>query len=260
MTEAMQAYSGVTQTSFMDRDAAKNDQIPKFKGVKGRIDRIAIVDPNFILVGRAHSNFSDDKDKKGLGYVLCRSEYERQGDVEVTKRAALCCQMLPDATKRCATMVIHYATDVKGKPVGTPETVEYTLKAWNFTAEKFQNLADINEEFAQRDADGKVTVPGLALVDLLITCEDEAWQRIKIVPTPQCVRNMAPFVAKHAESIASVVKAFKPRLVRTIGRDVSDQDLIEKLGGSGSGSVSAPAIKPQAAPEDIQALFGTDPF
>lgn len=233
---ALTTISGVQRTSFGDANAAKTDNIPTYKGKKGITERIAVISAANLIVGRSH--FSD---VQGVGYVLCRSTFKRSGDVEVPESIAQCCQMLPEARKRCTTFIIKYATDKNGKPT---QPLEFNMMAWVFGPEKFEKLHAIHTEH------------GLENVDLLVTCEDEQFQKLTFVPTSRerCYRALPAFKQRYDQTIADWVRAMQGKLERNIGREVSDADLIKKL-GTGAGAASASSVAPMTAAPEIAALF-----
>lgn len=246
---ALQTFSGIAQTSFGDRDAARTDQIPTYKATEKRKDRIAIIDASKLSVARTHAHFSDKKGE-GLGYVICKSKYALKGGVEVPVEVAKCCEYLPDARKRCGTWIIRYACDPNtGRPL---KPLDYTLMAWIFTGRTFENLFTINEEYTK---DG---VNGLELVDLVIDCEDTEYQKIKIIPSPNRIAAMEQFKKDHAQEVEDWVKAMAPRMAKALGREVTDQQILAVAGG-GASSSGGPApdvnVKPQSAPSDMDDLF-----
>ncbi len=256
MTTAISTFSGVQRTSFADRDAARSDQVPTYKAKVGAIDRISLVSdrkgPPALVVARVHAHFSEDKAKKGLGYVLCKSTFKKQGDMEVPETVATCCRLMGDARKRCAALVIKYNADPKNgqptKPVG------FQALVWLFPPDKFENLFTIHEEFADKDEEGNITNSGLNKVDLLISCEDELYQKIKIVPSPTCVQNHPTFVAEYGQTLLDWEKNIGPRLDRVVAREVSDEMIVAAMTGQGAG-VAAANVAPMQAPKEIDDLF-----
>jgi hypothetical protein len=243
-TQAMTRFTGVQQTKFSDRAAAKGDQTPVYKAKKGIIDRIAILDPNIMDVGRAHGHFVEGQKGQGLGYVLCKSTYKREGDFEVPENVALCCQQLPEARKRLATFIIRYSVDPKsGMPT---KPLDFTLLAWVFSPEKFTDL----DTLAQQGYD-------LGATDLIVNCEDDNYQKIKFFPAKECVRAMPEFKSRYGAQLDSFVAAMRPKLARVIGRDVTDQEILEKAGnGRDSQAVGAGRrVEPMQVPDDVAGLF-----
>jgi hypothetical protein len=161
-TQAMTAFTGVQQTSFADRDAARGDKIPQYKGKEGVVDRIVILDPSILFVGRRHNHFIEGKQDQSLGYVLCQSTYLRQeGGIEIPDKIARCCQVLSEARKVCGTWIGKYSTDASGKPIKTIDaagkaSVQVQPMAWLFGTDKYDNLFQIHDEFAEKDEQDRV--------------------------------------------------------------------------------------------------------
>lgn len=255
-TTAVQTFSGVQRTSFADRDAAKSDQVPTYKAKVGTIDRISLVSKDRIeapalAVARVHSDFSDDPAKKGLGYILCKSTFKRQGDMEVPDTVATCCKLMGESKKRCAAMIIKYASTSNGQP---SKPVSFQPLVWLFPPDKFENLFTIHDEFAERNEAGDITVSGLNKVDLIISCEDEKFQKIKIVPSPQCVQNHPSFAESFGATLSEWEKSVSTRLDRILGREISDEILVQTF-GAGSGGVAVTTVAPMTAPKEIDDLF-----
>jgi hypothetical protein len=245
--QAMTVFSGVQRTSFADRNAATTDKMPTYKGKTGNTDRICLVSSDVLAVARVHNHFIEGHPEQSLGYVLCKSTYKRNGDMEVPDKIGVCCQYLPEATKRCVTFVIRYSADKNGKPT---KPVEYTTLAWVFGPSKFEDLRAIQEEGYD-----------LNKTDLIVTCEDDKFQKLKFIPSPTCVRDLPEFRQRFDESIKQWLDAATGKMERVLGRSMPDAEIIQKARGAaglapaGGGTGAPVGVQQQAVPSDIEGLF-----
>jgi hypothetical protein len=256
---AVQVFSGVQRTTFANRDAARSDNVPTYKAKTGVVDRISIVntipgEPPTPLVARVHTDFSDNPARKGLGYVICKSTYKRQGEMEIIDKAATCCQHMGESRKRCAALVIKYnANPQTGAPV---KPVNFQALVWLFPPDKFENLFTIHEEFAERNEKDEIVVSGLSKVDLIISCEDDKFQKIKIVPSPSRVQSAPQFKEAFGQTLADWEAATLPRLDKVIGREVSDAEILAAVGAAAAGGAShSPTVAAPRPPAEIENLF-----
>lgn len=247
-TTAIQSFSGIQRVGFGSKEAARTDQIPKFSGKEGETARIAIIDPALLLRARAHF---PAKKTEGVGYVLCKSTYREMGDLEVPDTIAYCCKALPESKIRMGTLIVKYDVNPRNGnvqaqtgPDGKPDaaTVGFTPMAWIFSPTKYEAIADLLT--AEYD---------LGQHDLIITCEDEEWQRLKITPAKTRIMNMPGFVERHGARIKAWVEFSQHKLAKEIAREYTDQELLEKLGG-GTAS-AAPSVPEMKVPADIAAIF-----
>ena len=128
-----------------DSEEVSNGRTDRYKGKKGQTDRISVIFPTRLKMGKFHYK-------------------ERQ--IECIR--GICCEKLGPAKARVGTVILQYATDSRGKP-STP--FNYTLKEWIFSGTKFADLKALNEEWPLDEHDIK------------ITCVEEGFQQLKYVAT-----------------------------------------------------------------------------
>lgn len=195
----------------LEDPSIKAFDIPAYKGSKGRTDRLGFLAPNDVFVGRIH--FIED-----TGYIFCHSQFKLQGDNEVITRMAPCCEReLP--RKRIAALVIQYGTNKEGE---LTRPLRYDLKVWRFSEGVFSHLRSANSEHP------------LAAHDVKVTCDDEQYQKYTIVPCKELVWRVPDFLAAFGKDIEEFVRGMLPRLPSAVGRKLTAQELLDKLGAAGS--------------------------
>lgn len=197
------------ETSF-DDESISQFKFDLFKGRKGQADRIAILNPLNLVWHRVHY----DENKKG--YVQCLSKYKKAGKTEIIEgEPAVCCKRMDEAKKRFGAFVAHYGTTPDAK-VTKPLT--YTLKLWRFGEAAFVNLRDVNAEFR------------LDSIDVVIRCTDEQFQKITISPCKERIVALTRFPEKDKADIAAWVKAMLPEGKKSLGKKLTEAQLLERLG------------------------------
>lgn len=200
---------GARATNF-DDESIKSSQVEGYKAKAGSTDRIAVVDPAVVVVGRAHYG------GPGVGYVLCKSEYTVDAGVEVLSRKGACCLHMPDEAKiRIVVPIIKYATKPNGELL-KPFTMEYLV--WRINEAKFAQLRGIHKEW------------GLDKHDLIITCDDEKYQTLTISVARDRVANHPEVQKQFGSEVAAFMAQMVPKLSKQIGNDVSETELLNKLG------------------------------
>lgn len=225
----------VVETDFSD-ETIKGNEVASYKGRLNMTDRIGIIMPNKVVVGRAHY-------KQGLGYILCSSEFKLQGTTQVLHRPAPCCTLLggeAESSIRVSVPVIQYHT----KPDGVLlEPFGYTLLIWRFGDDKYEQLKNINKEWPLTDH------------DLTITCTEEKYQRLTINICKQSIVRGAKFQESFGKQVNEWMEFTRPKLARTIGKKITGQELMEKLGKAQSPAVVSSAMDSPIS--DIADLLGS---
>lgn len=212
----------VSETDFNDNTVRSAD-VAIYKGRAGVTDRIGIVNPSKVMVARTHY-------QKGLGYVLCTSEFKLHGETEVLHRAAPCCQHLTgeaESSKRVSCIIAQYDTKPDGsliKPFG------WKLLVWRFSDDKYDQLKNINAEWSLNEH------------DLLINCTDEKYQRITINVCKQSILRGDAFQKEFGEQLNVQAEALRPKLIRMLGKKLTAQELTEKLGKTQTPSIVSGSI------------------
>lgn len=207
----------VQETDF-NNETIKSGDLTAYKGRKDVTDRIGIIEPNKLIVARTHF-------KQGLGYILCTSEFKLQAGSEILYKAAPCCQHLTgeaESTKRVSCLIVQYDT----KPDGTlAKPFGYKVLVWRFSDDKYEQLRNINTEWPLTDH------------DLMVACSDEKYQRITFNICKQSVLRSETFQKEFGDSLRATVEAMRPKMVRLLGKRLTAQELLEKLG-----KAQAPAV------------------
>jgi hypothetical protein len=245
VTTALSQLTGVARTSFADASAARADSLPNYKAKKDVIDRIALLDTDILLVGRYHYHKNPEGSATpGLGYVLCHSQFQRQGEFWTCVKQARCCELLGESRIRCVTPIIKYVTDRLGSVV---KPFDYSLMAWVFNPATMDVLQALAADFP------------LGGIDLKVACTDEQYQKITITPVPTRVVADPQVQQRFGQSINDWIAAVTPKLGRLIGRDVPEAEMLAKIGAGAPAVGAAPGAPssrvPMPPPEDIASLF-----
>lgn len=218
-TTALQPSGNVYKTGFGDKSVG-GDDFDRYKGRKGHTDRIAILNPGDVTVAHIHY-------QEGIGFVICNSEYQKGAASTTLLKPASCCELLPEATVRIATLILQYHTDSNGQLV---QPFGFSRKIWYLSENKFAALGRLNNEFP------------LDKHDLYITCEDDQWQKLQFQPTRESIYASEPFAkAGHRKSVEEWAAAMGPRIPKSLGRRLTAQELHERVGKA----------KPAAGPSTV---------
>ena len=152
-----------------DNEDIGGDKTEKYKGVKGRTDRIGFPLPTRVRVADTHY-----KDK----HILCKK--------------GVCCEKLGPPAKRIGCVVVQYATDRNGK---IEQPLRWTIKTWVFSGKKYEELRSINDENP------------LAKHDLKVTCVEEQYQQLKFVSCKEAAWALNPEVQKQILAVAEATVA-----------------------------------------------------
>jgi hypothetical protein len=226
---------GVSFTSF-DDDTIKTGDFEYYKGVKGRIDRIAVLNPKQIAFGRYHYGPEGSQ----LGSFVCLSEWTRKGGQDVCVKRAICCEKLGDPRKRFAVLVAHFNTNPKGDLVAP---LSFVLKAWRISDDKFVQIRSIDAE------------QPLLQHDLKVECTDEQYQKMNIFPCREAVFANEKVKAVHGEEVNGFVEASLQRIDKALGTTRTASELASKLAG-GIPAAGASATASEGGIADISDLLG----
>lgn len=191
-----------------DDDSIKSTDIAFFKGEKAHKHRIFVMSPK-PMFARVHYEG---------GYFLCKSTFEIKDGNTVCTKTAKCCKMLGQGPKLRFSVVVAVFDTKKDGTIKTknPEELDFEFQVWTFGEDKFQSLRTKHEEW------------DLTQHDLLITCNDEQYQKIEI---------------DVMKSTLTLNKQLKPRVdagwaactfkdtQKFLGRNLSEAEVIVKCGG-----------------------------
>lgn len=217
--------SNVQMTNFED-ESIKQFEFDQYKGKKGYTDRIGILLPSNIAIGRIH--FKQDGDAKG--YVLCQSEIRAQGGTEVVVKQAICCEKLKEPKKRFGVLVVQYRTDRDGNLV---QPFGYDLKVWVFGVDKYVELRSLNREFP------------LGKHDLKLACTDENFQKLTIQACRESVASAESFRKQFGQHVDEWTAAMVPKLPKALGKVLNAEELTKFVGSAAPAAnvvADAPAI------------------
>jgi hypothetical protein len=219
----------VSEASLDDQSITTND-FALYKGRKGFVDRIYLLNPKSMKAARSHY-------QEGKGYFLCHSKFEIVGGQEVCSNPAICCQKLEESKKRFAAMVLQYTVGPDGKLVNP---LSFTFKLWRISDDRFVMLRDIHNEFP------------LDKHDLVVRCTEESFQKLTIQASASCIVNLPTFPPAYKAQIETWVKSMTTKAARSLGRTLSDQELRERLGIA----VTPAAVVSEVPVVDVSALLG----
>lgn len=233
------AFGAGVETSGIDDESIGGNDFESYKAEVGRKDRLTLLTPKHIVHGRSHY-------VEGSGFLLCMSEFKKQGNTEVLVKLAPCCQRLERSKKRCSALILQYKTDKNGMPL-KPLELEY--KVWRFNEKTFALLRQVNAEFA------------LGEHDILVTCltaNDQKYQSVNITPCKERVASIPAFVEKYGAEVSQFVVSMQPQLERTIGRRLNNEEWAKVLrtsGGAQGGGTSTVAETPGDVPASLDDLL-----
>ena len=234
---ASRYHENVSVTSLTD-ESVSSSEFDVYKGRKGFVDRISVLEPGKVVAGRVHYVPTPQGAKIG-GYLICASKYATQGGKEVMTQMAPCCEKLEAARQRFVLLVLQYNTDPKGNPVAP---FSYSLRVWRFNADIFVSLRDANKQFP------------LTQHDLLVSCTDEQYQKMTLQSCRESIVAMPEFRAKYGADIDGWVATTLPRLDKAVGRRLNAAEWQEVLGMANA--TAAVAASPAETPvESIAALL-----
>lgn len=232
----VQSFSAGVETSGIDDESIGGNDYETYKAEKGRKDRITLLTPKQIVHGRSHY-------VEGSGFLLCMSEFKRQGNTEVLVKLAPCCQRLERSKKRCSALVLQYRADPKtGMPT---KPLELSYKVWRFNEKTFALLRQVNTQFPLTDH------------DIIVTCltdNDQKYQSVNITPCKERLASIPVFVDKYGKEVGDFVVSMQPQLERTVGRRLSNEEWAKILktatpGQQGSSTVADEGEAPASLDE-----------
>jgi len=223
--------AGVSSTSITD-ESIGGSEYDSYKVVKGRKDRLTFLTPDNIVVARTHY-------VEGAGFLICMSEFKKQGNTEVMVRQAECCRRLDRSRKKCAGLVLQYATN----NAGVLQNVEplFSMKVWRFSERTFAQLRDMHAQWSLKSHDFSVVLDG-----------DEKYQGVNLMPLQDSVAAHPKFLARYGQQVSEWVTSMMPQMERVVGRRIDAAKWAEILKTAPDAPSSVPA--PAAADNAVQTL------
>lgn len=194
----------------IDDQSVSTNAFEKYKGVKGKIERIAVVFPKRIK--RAQVHYQD-----GLGFF-------HSNDYTIERFGA--------PQTRFGTVIAQYRTDKFGKLEGTLTEQSISLKYFIFGAKKFDLLRTANVEFP------------LDKHDMLVTCSEEKFQQLSFQSCAQAAYTLKPEIKKYVEAAAEKMMTY---LESQLGQNLTKEQIQEKLGEAvetGGAGVTESSVNP----------------
>ena len=183
-------------TFGFDNEEIKGGLYEKYKAKKNEVNRGAIVytDPKAMFVG--HQTHFKDR------YFFCKK--------------GQCCQVLGPAKWRVGAVLIKYGTGRDGTP---KKPFSWELFPWAFSEVTYLKLKSMNAEFP------------LATHDIKISCTNEEYQHLDIVPCNECLwitrDELKVQVQEQARPIWDSLK-------KTLASDLTVEQISELLGMGGT--------------------------
>lgn len=203
-----------------ERDDIQGPKFVKYKGKEGRTDQVGLIPfPDGKFFRGAKTHFKDKafqcKSSSTKKEICCTHSYEKNRP-----------------TYRIAAVVIVYNFDDKD---GKRHLKDYALLPWIFSEGMYKILQENDKDFP------------LASHDLKLSCSDEKYQKISILPTKSSIwssnQGLKEKVLKEAAPIFEDA-------VRGIGSDLSLQEIRNLLG------VDDPGISDAAANISLDDVMG----
>lgn len=189
-----------------DRKIMSGGDLEFYKGEKNRTDVISLCwffedEEGEVQIGEGHTPqflATETHYIQGLGYIK-DNDYLRE--------------KLGPPKSKIATFVVQYVTDRRGK---LQKPLEFDVKPWRFSEDKYRRLAAIHEQF------------NLTMHDIQVTCEDDTYQKLNFTPMPKGAFWLMKDSIK--QEVLQTVRDVKDRLESKMGREMSIEDLKDHYG------------------------------
>lgn len=191
----------------------KKVEVPSFdryKGAKGRTDRLAILSSSLYRVWTHYPNSQAVK-----GYIRC---------MDPIGKKEKCCEKFGPAEQRFGMVVFQYNTNEKGE-LPDPGRCGGVVRLWIVSGPRYETLKGISKEFPLLD-DG-LDKPQH---DFLSTCTEEKFQRLAFAPCKEAQWKKQPGWYSFLKGKMNDAMA---KLPPAIGKTLTDEDK-EHLFGSNS--------------------------
>jgi len=196
--------SGTDEVTLGDKNV-ETSQFDRYKGAKGRTDRIAILSATLI---RGYRHYHPGKSRS----------FRAPDTPEI---AALVTEELGPPEQRFALTLFHYLTDNDGNLID-PTKCQGRVKTWAISEARYEELSNLHRSWPLLDLGW-----GSGQHDMLLACTEEQYQRMNFTPCPEA----------HWKKKESWYKALKekeisaqPKVKMTLGRKMSDTEIMEMLG------------------------------
>lgn len=195
----------MTDTVTLGDKSVEVSNFDRYKGVKGRTDRLAILSPRLV---------------RGFRYYHNKKAFLAPKSPELLK---LCKEQLGEPVQQFALVLFHYTTDENGVLLDDTKC-QGKVKIWRWSEAKYTEYADLAKQWPVMNGgfDEKQ-------IDVLSKCTEEQYQRMTTTPCPT-----AHWKSKEAWYNALMAKEAKAaeKLQNAIGLKLSDQEIMDLLGAS----------------------------
>lgn len=194
------------QVGFGDKNV-ETSTFDRYKGVKGRTDRIAIISSKLI---RGYRYYHEGK----------KTSFKSPENPELL---ALVKAQLGEPEQRFALTLFHYTTDDSGQLLDESKC-QGKVKIWQISESRYEELSTMHKSWPLLD-----TGFGEKQYDLIIKCTEEQYQRMTFTPAPT-----AHWKSKESwyNALKSKEGAAQAKARASIGRQLSDQEVMDLLGVS----------------------------
>lgn len=197
----------------LDDESVTSNNFDKYKGVKGKTDRIALVYPK---IRRAMTQFIEN-----VGYVIAN-------DYTITRFGA--------PTQRFAAIVAVYKTDNFGKLVTPFNEHSVTLKYWVFSAKRYESIRSANKEFPLENH------------DLQVTCTEDKYQQLNLQSCKEVAWKLKPEIEKY---VSAQAEKMAKHLEAQLGQILTAEQIKEKLGEGSSAEASDAALTNDVSADSV---------
>jgi len=183
----------------------ETSQFDRYKGIKGRTDRIAILSTTLI---RGFRHYHPAK----------RRSFRAPSTPEIAK---LVTEQLGPPEQRFALTLFHYLTDENGNLIDASKC-QGRVKTWAISEARYEELSNLHRSWPLLDAgfsEGQH--------DMQPACTEEQYQRMNFTPCPE-----AHWKTKEAwyKALKEKEVQAQPKVKMTLGRQMSDTEIMEMLG------------------------------
>lgn len=247
--------SAFQEFGFGQNDKGVGVKAEKFKGETGRQYRLsfawwpeAINDTGFTVSDVKGLSQIEGKTPRFIGGK--RYYFEGVGYVMDTSPAFAKMAASPSRVA-VATIVVQWPTDADGAPdMGRVKAGDYKVIPWIFSEDKYNAIKPIHREFH------------LGSHDLNASCTDSKFQKMTFSPCGESLlaklsANDKDMAKKVVADIATKVAGIAAKLQNEVGREMTPDQVREKLSGGGGGvgsSGNAAAAASSAVTGDLDSL------
>lgn len=234
MSDPAAPLPGNVETITLGQQGIETSNFDRYKGVAGKTDRLMLMGP---LI-RAYS-FYVQQGQSGKRFIAPSAK-------DHPDLLALCKKQLGEPNQYFAIVVFHYNTDGDGAFIpGTEGKCSGKIKLWRWSETKYEEYSALNKQWPIIDVD-KIGQAVTKQHDLMVKTTEERYQRMTTNPAPEChVKSKQGWYDKLKERANQAA----PKLIQTIGLQLSPQEITELLGAPTAGA--APPTQSSAGDVDL---------